>query len=268
MITGFFSTCLVYAAADLRLADHLALGPLSVGELAARSGGIPFDHVFGKSFFEYLADDARAGDLFNAATGARSRLEQQAVLGSYDFGRFKRIVDVGGGTGGLLAAICARYPAVDGIVFDLPAARAAAEALFAANGLDSRCRFVGGTFFESSLPEGDLIVLSRVLHDWSDERAVAILRRCEQAMTVGGRLLIVDQLLAPGPRLATDAVMLDLHMLATLDGRERTEAEFAELLGAAGLRLLRATATGAPVWLLEGARARQQLSAPAAGAVA
>jgi SAM-dependent methyltransferase len=321
MITGFISTCLIYVAAQFRVADHLASGPLSVGELAVRTetqveplrrvlrglaavgllreesddtfgltemgvylrsdlpdeqrtwallwghemfprawgdlshalktGEIPFDHIFGQPFFDYLAEHQDVGHVFNVAMSARSRREHDAVLATYDFSLCKRIVDVGGGTGGLLAAICSRYPTAEGIVFDLSSAHAEAERTFRSAGLTSRCRFVVGNFFESTPPAGDLVVLSRVLHDWNDEHALAILRNCERAIERGGRLLVVDRVMIPGQKRQGDGVMADLQMLATSGGRERTESEFAELFAAAGLRQQNAIATNSPVWLLE-----------------
>jgi hypothetical protein len=111
-----------------------------------------------------------------------------------------------------------------------------------------------GNFFESALPSGDLVVLSLILHDWDDERGATILRHCERAIEPGGRLLVIDQVMAEVPNRQTSAVIADLQMLATLPGRERTESEFMELLAAAGLRLQTATATDSPLWLLEAAR--------------
>jgi ubiquinone/menaquinone biosynthesis C-methylase UbiE len=320
MITGFISTCLIYVAAQFRVADHLASGPLSVGELAVRTetqveplrrvlrglaavgllreesndtfeltdmgvylrsdlpdeqrtwallwgheifprawgdlshalktGEIPFDHVFRQPFFDYLAEHQDVGHVFNVAMSARSRREHDAVLATYDFSPYKRIVDVGGGAGGLLAAICARYPTAEGIVFDLASGHAEAERTFRSAGLASRCRFVVGNFFESTPPAGDLVVLSRVLHDWNDEHAVVILRNCERAIERGGRLLVVDRVMVPGQN-QVDGVMADLQMLATSGGRERTEAEFAALFAAAGLQRQNAIATNSSVWLLE-----------------
>jgi SAM-dependent methyltransferase len=324
MITGFFSTCLIYVAAQLRIADHLAAGPLTAGELAAntetrveplrrvlrglaafgllqestedlfeltdigaylradvpleqrtwallwghemfprawgdllhvlKTGEIPFDHIFGQPFFDYLDAHQEISDVFNAALGALGRREHEAVLAKYNFGAYKRIVDVGGGTGAWLAAICGRYPTIEGVVFDLPSAKSGAEQTFRAAGLDTRCRFVAGNFFEATPPACDLVVLAHILHDWDDKRAAAILRNCERAIEPAGRLLVIDQVMAPAPNRQTRAVMADLHMLATLPGRERSESEFRELLASAGLRLQTATATNSPLWLLEAAR--------------
>jgi ubiquinone/menaquinone biosynthesis C-methylase UbiE len=327
LIRGLFSTYVVHAAAQLDIADLLATGPLTVEELARRSGTcieplrrllrglvmfglicerddelleltevgaglrsdapgdqrtwallfghemmgrawgnlshvlkneeIPFDRVFGMSFFDYLEVHPDAADLFNRAMRARSRDEHAAVLGAYDFGPYHRIVDVGGGTGELLRAICARCPSTEGVVFDLAGAKRAAEETFELAGLQSRCRFVAGNFFESSPPEGDLIVLSRVLHDWDDARALTILNNCARATPRGGRMLIMDLIRAPeaAPRTDPLSVALDLQILATLGGRERTQDELLALLEAANLTLLRSVPTSTGVWLSEATHA-------------
>jgi hypothetical protein len=130
--------------------------PRAWGNLAhaLKTGEVPFDHIFGRHFFEYLAEHEDVGEMFNMAMSARSRREHDAVLATYDFGSCKHIVDVGGGTGGLLTAICARYPSSEGVVFDLPFAQAGAEETFRAAGLDARCRFIAGNFFETTPPAG------------------------------------------------------------------------------------------------------------------
>jgi hypothetical protein len=224
---------------------------------ALKTGEIPFDSVFGMSFFDYLEVHPDAADLFNRAMGVRSHDEHAAVLGAYDFGPYQRIVDVGGGTGELVTAICAQCPSSEGVVFDVAGAKLAAEQRFELAGLQSRCHFVVGNFFESSPPEGDLIVLSRVLHDWDDARALTILKNCARAMPRSGRMLIMDLIRAPEAEPRTDpiTVALDLWMLAALSGRERTQNELSALLAAANLTLRSSVPTSTQVWLSEATHA-------------
>src|SRR5215471_2877622 len=115
-------------------------------------------------------------------------------------------------------------------------------------------RFVLGNFFESVPPASDLVMLSRILHDWDDERAVVILRQCERAIEPGGRLLVMDQLMNPGSNRATNTVIADLQMLAMHAGRERTESEFGDLLATAGLQLQATTPMSSGMALLEADR--------------
>jgi O-methyltransferase domain/Dimerisation domain len=193
---------------------------------AVRSGGVPFEAVHGEPFFAHLAAHPDLVGAFQASMCDRSAREATAVVAAYDFGVFRRIVDVGGGAGVLLSAILEAAPDVSGVLFDRPevVARATLPA-------------VAGDFFVE-VPAGfDGYLLSRVIHDWDDADAVAILRTCRRAMTGSARLLLVE---AELPERAADcpaAIRMDLHMLALLGGRERTRAEYAALLGQADLQL-------------------------------
>jgi O-methyltransferase/methyltransferase family protein len=207
---------------------------------ATRDGGTPFDLAHGEPFFTHLAAHPERGAAFQASMAARSRREVAAVVASYDFSRFATLVDVGGGSGLLLTAVLAATPGLTGTLFDRPEV-VAGSALPA----------VGGDFF-TEVPSGaDAYLLSRVIHDWDDEEAVAVLRTCRRAMPAAATLLLVEALLPD--RAADDpaAVRMDLHMLALLHGRERTRAEYAALLERAGLRLTTVVATGAGVHVIE-----------------
>jgi hypothetical protein len=193
---------------------------------AVRSGGVPFESVHGERFFTHLARHPERVGAFQASMRDRSAREAAAVVAAYDFTAFGSIIDVGGGGGVLLSAILAVAPDVSGVLFDRPevAARSTLPA-------------VAGDFFVEVPKGADLYLLSRVIHDWPDAEAVAILRTCRRAMTDTARLLLVE---AELPERAVDhpaAVRMDLHMLALLGGRERTRAEYAALLAQADLRL-------------------------------
>lgn len=193
---------------------------------AAKEGGVPFEHVHGSAFFDYLASRPEEMASFQGSMSARLSREARAVVEAYDFGKFRSLVDVGGGRGTLLQAIIASAPGLEGTLFDQPEVVKGSD-------LPS----VAGDFFVSVPAGADAYLLSRVLHDWDDDRAVAILRTCRAAMPAGGTLLIVESVL---PELAAQqpgAVRMDLHMLVLLHGRERTEAEYAALLEQAGLTL-------------------------------
>jgi hypothetical protein len=186
---------------------------------------------------------------------ARTREHLDAIVAGYAWARFETIVDVGGADGALLAAILPAAPAARGVVFDLPRLRAAAEARIAAAGLAGRWAFVGGDFFTDELPGGDAYLLKHVLHDWDDERAVAILRAVRRAAPAHARLLAIERLLPAGDAPALETAMLDIGMLVVAGGRERTAAEYAALYARAGFRLTRVVDTGSPFSLIEGAPA-------------
>jgi hypothetical protein len=160
-----------------------------------------------------------------------------AVIAAYDFSRFKVVVDVGGGSGGLMAAMLRAHPALRGIVFD---AIAKADALVP---FGSRASAVRGSFFEAIPPGADCYVLSRVLHDWEDEDAVRILRSVAAAMPDAGTLVVIDRVLADDAADA-EASISDLNMMVMNGGRERSGAEFRRLLEQAGLRTSRIVGTG------------------------
>jgi hypothetical protein len=221
---------------------------------AVRKGGSAFELVHGRTFFDHLAEHPAEAATFQASMAARSAHEASAVIESFDFGRFQRLIDVGGGQGILLAAILQATPAILGTLLDRPVAVEQARDRLQAAGLLGRCELVGGDFFVAVPAGGDCYLLSRVIHDWDDEAAVHILRRCRDAMAVGGTLLLVEAIL---PEHAADqpaAIRMDLHMLTLLGGRERTEAEYRGLLTTSGFTLERVIHTSSPsgICILEG----------------
>lgn len=230
---------------------------------AARKGGPAFQIVHGRSFFEYLALNQDREARFQASMRDRARQEATWVVEAYDFGVFRRLVDVGGGSGILLAAILKSAPRLDGVLFDRPAVIAEAEDQLADSGVGGRLAFSGGDFF-SSVPTGaDCYLLSRVIHDWDDAAAIRILANCAHAMGATGTLLLVEALLPERAADDTAAIHMDLHMLTLLGGRERTAAEYDRLCSAAGFQVTRFISTGGSVYLIETVPLDQ--SAPGSG---
>lgn len=222
---------------------------------AVRTGEIAFRHAHGRSLFDYLTDEPGFVPVFSAGMAASNPTVTDAVVAAYDFGRFGTIVDVGGGTGSLLTAILRAHPRPRGVLFDLPVSRGRAEEAIAAAGLTERCRFVGGDFFAGVPEGGDAYVLKQILHDWDDERSVAILGQCRRAMASGGTLLVVEYMLPDGDEPAPDAVLMDVTMLVFTGGRERSTAQYRELFERAGFRLTRVIPTGSPHRIVEGVAA-------------
>ncbi|WP_170309082.1 methyltransferase [Pseudonocardia hierapolitana] len=216
----------------------LARGGLYYGALAGlldavRDGGVPFERVHGRTFFDHLDAHPAESARFQGSMAVRAAREAAAVVEAYDFRRFRTLVDVGGGTGVLLAAILRAAPGVSAVLFDRP------EVV-----RDAQVPHVGGDFFAEVPAGAEAYVLSRVIHDWSDADAVAILRTVRRAIPDTGTLLLVEAVL---PARAADdpaAVRMDVHILTLLGGQERTAAEFAVLLDAAGFRLDRVLPTG------------------------
>jgi precorrin-6B methylase 2 len=210
---------------------------------AVRDGGVPFQRIHGSSFFDYLARHPESGRAFQGSQEARARHEAAAVVAAYDFSGFDRLVDVGGGPGVMLAAIMVATPALRATLLDRePVVQRARQTLQDA-GVADRCELLAGDFFAAVPAGADAYLLSRIVHNWDDEPALAILRRCRSAMRPGATLLLVEAVLPARAVEAPDAVRMDLHMLTLLGGRERTAAELESLLAAASLRLRRIVRT-------------------------
>jgi hypothetical protein len=220
---------------------------------SVQTGRPAFEHVHGADFFTFLARDPGAAAVFDAAMTSRSAQENDAIASAYGFSGLGTIIDVGGGHGSLLAAILRANPGLRGVLFDRPQVVAEARRQLEAAGLGGRCEVLAGDFFESVPAGGDAYILKRVIHDWDDERAGALLRNCHRAMPGDGRLLVIELVLPPGndPSLGK---LFDLLMLVNLGGRERTEADYRTLLAGAGFELTAVTPTPSLVSVVEGVR--------------
>lgn len=215
----------------------------------AITSGLPaFDSLYGQSFFEYLEQNPEDASIFNAAMSGSSAADVSAVLQSYDFSRFQRIVDVGGGHGGFLRAILSATPHLLGVLYDLPSVVATVEA--SGGDIAGRCEVRSGSFFEA-VPEGaDGYLLRRIIHDWDDEASLRILSNCRRAISSDGTLLLVERVLKP-PNESDFGKFMDLHMCVVLGGRERSEQDFRALLREAGFALTRVLPTAGPHSIIE-----------------
>ena len=209
-----------------------------------RTGESPFRSVHGTDIWDYRASHPEEGAIFDAAMTDIMRRANRHLLAAYDFGRFGTVVDVGGGRGAFLGAVLEANPRMRGILFDQP--QVVADAV-----VGERCEVVAGSFFEA-LPEGaDAYLLKAILHDWEDEDAVRILARCRAAIPDHGALLVVERDLGAANEDA-DAKLSDLNMMVGPGGRERTRAEFAQLLAAGGFELVGATPSAISLTVFEG----------------
>ncbi|MET0404983.1 MAG: methyltransferase [Cystobacter sp.] len=240
-------------AGMLMITQNLFWGPAGQLSETVRTGRTVFDRLFGAPFFDHLIQDPVAGARFHRGMSSLSDMENGAIAGSYDFRSFRRLVDVGGGQGGFLFEVLQRAPHTRGVLFDH--AHVLAEARVPEAGIVERHERVAGDFFQSVPAGADAYVLKRILHDWSDEVCVELLRRCREAMAEGGRVLVVDTVIPPG-NAPHGGKVLDVMMMASLPGRERTEAEFRELFARAGLRLTRVVPTPTALSITEGEAAR------------
>ena len=215
---------------------------------SVRTGLPAFDEVYRKPRFDWLADHPDEATLFQRAMIALNQGSNEAIAEAYDFGPFSRVVDVGGGYGQLLSAILTRHPHLSGVLFDLPSGVQMARS--GAVGSLPRTEFVAGSFFET-VPQGaDVYMLKKVIHDWNDKQAAVILRNCRDAMTPHGKVLIAETIIPAGNE-PNPIKLIDANMLVVTGGKERTQAEYAVLFAAAGLRLERVISTSQPISVLE-----------------
>lgn len=217
-----------------------------------RTGEPAFDQVWGMNAFEFWERHPEAGEVHDRGIASLGLLTTTAVLSACDFSRFRRLLDVGGGTGTMLAAVLKASPELRGTLFDL--AHVIDRTPEVLRGVGDRCALAAGSFFEDDLPPGhDALMLKWILHDWDDERSLEILRACRAAIDDGGTLLVVERVL--DDRASAEDVshyLVDLMMaVVTPGGRERTRGEFEALLGAAGFRVEKVVATASPLSLIE-----------------
>jgi O-methyltransferase domain len=212
---------------------------------SARTGENAFRTVHGTDVWSYRASRPDENEIFDRAMIALTRGTNEAFLDAYDFGRFGVVVDVGGGRGALLAALLSAYPSMQGVLFDQEHVVQLAGEVFESAGVADRCKLVAGSFFDGVPEGGDAYVLKSVIHDWEDEEALAILRRCREAVSADAVLILLERDLG-APNAAFAAKLSDLNMLVAPGGRERSIDEYAALFEGSGFRLVesRPTATG------------------------
>src|SRR6266852_2025199 len=195
-----------------------------------RTGETAFNHAHGIGLFDYLVEHPEASSAFNAGMAGNSPAHARLAAAAYDFSHMSLVVDVGGGRGRLLATILERYPRLRGILFDRSRVIGGARETLHAAGVVDRCELVEGSFFEAVPAGGDAYILRNIIHDWEDDRAVAILTNCRRAMATGARVVLVELYLAADPQEALPVLHSDLEMLVNVGGRERTTDENATLL--------------------------------------
>jgi SAM-dependent methyltransferase len=195
-----------------------------------------FRKAFGQELWDYFAEHPDEGEHFHHSMRELSRLELGPLLAAHDFGQYRRIVDIGGGSGQLLAGVLAAHPLLRGVLFDLePATAGAAENLRRA-GVADRAEVIHGSFYEH-VPQGyDAYLLRQVIHGHTDEQAKRIFASLRAAITPHARILVVDTLVPDGAQ-GYQPSFLDLQMLVGSGGRERTRSEMAALFSENGFRL-------------------------------
>jgi hypothetical protein len=217
---------------------------------SVRTGRAAFEHLHGMPLFDYLAKNEKEGRIFDDAMTNFATVAAHALAAYYDFSGIRHLVDVGGGNGRLVTTVLKANPGMKGTLFDMPSVVARAPAILQASGVADRCDTVGGSFFDSVPAGADAYVLKSIIHDWDDESATRIIASCRRAMPPHGKLLLME-IVIPQGNSHSFGKLLDLDMLVTNAGCERTRDEYDKLLRGAGFHLKRVIPTALPLSIIE-----------------
>lgn len=227
------------------------------GELlySVKTGEPAWDHVHGEPVFPYLFHTNKPlGDIFNRAMTSLSHQSIPAVLAAYDFSGAEKIADIAGGYGHFLGAILQKYPEAKGELFDLKEVLAGAPKMLDSYGVTDRVTLTEGNFFEEIPVVADIYILKHIIHDWYEDRCETILRNIRNSMPENAKVLIVEAVI-PETNEPNFGKIIDIEMLLSPGGVERTETEFKQLLERSGFRLNRIVRTPAPFSVIEAVKA-------------
>jgi hypothetical protein len=203
----------------------------------------------GAEVFDYFNEFPERGEIFNGAMTDMSVATAPLVVEAYDFSGIETLADIAGGHGYLLSQILKANPNLKGILFDVPSVIAGANDLLKREGVSEKVKRVAGDFF-AEVPKADAYIMKHIIHDWDDERSVSILKNIHAAMKADGKVLIVEAVVPEGNE-AHYSKLLDLEMLTSPGGMERTAEEYRELLASAGFELTRIVPTKSPFSIIE-----------------
>jgi hypothetical protein len=215
-----------------------------------KTGEIAFDNHFGMDLWKYFRQNPEGAAVFNDSMSGLTAIVNEKITSLYDFSRFNKIVDVGGGHGALITSILKANPQAFGVLFDAEEVISGARSKLDAAGIADRCAPVAGDFFQSVPAGGDAYIMKWIIHDWDDERATRILKNIRGQIPQNGRVIIVDAVVPEGDE-PDFSKFFDLNMMVMTGGKERTAKEFDRLLGGAGFRFLRVIPTDLPVSIIE-----------------
>ncbi|MGD1805586.1 methyltransferase [Dapis sp. BLCC M126] len=218
---------------------------------SVQTGENAFENLYGMNFYEFFEQNSASAKTFDLAMTNLSGIANFSILAAYNFSSIGKLVDIGGGNGGLLSSILEAYPTITGVLFDRPDVIDRSSNLLETIGVRNRLELTKGDFFKNVPVGGDAYMLQHIIHNWGDEQAIAILQKCYQAMINRGLLLVIEIVIPPANEPSAGKFM-DINMLAMCPGgRERTESEYRKLLKKAGFKLTKIVPTESEVSIIE-----------------
>jgi acetylserotonin N-methyltransferase len=218
-------------------------------EDAVREGTPRWKQTFGieGGIFDHFFRTEEAKQTFVQGMHGLGVLSSPKVVKAFDLSRFRRLVDLGGATGHLAIAACESYPQLRAVVFDLPQVIESARTQIRQSAVASRIDVAGGDFFRDALPEADLFAMSRIVHDWAEEKIHPLLAKIYERLPAGGGILLAEKLLRDDKTGPMSAQLQSLNMLVCTEGKERSLSEYRQLLERAGFRDVKGHVTGSPL---------------------
>ena len=254
-LTPLSETLLSDAPMSLRESAIIEMGEVHYqawGNLlhTVKTGDIAFDSHFGMNIWEYFEQHPQNAQTFNRYMANSSAMMNEAVSKTDVFADSRRVVDVGGGLGGMITAVLKANPQLEGTLFDAPSVVEKSKDFIAEKGLSERCQTVGGDFFESVPAGGDTYTMRWIIHDWEDAKSIRILKNIRSVMPENGKLVLAEAVV-PANGQPQYSKFFDLIMLTMTGGRERTASEYAALLEKGGFKLKRIVPTDTFLSLIE-----------------
>jgi acetylserotonin N-methyltransferase len=218
-------------------------------EDAVREGTPRWKQTFGieGGIFDHFFRTEEAKQTFVQGMHGLGLLSSPKVVAAFDLSRFLRLVDLGGATGHLAIAACERYSQLQSVVFDLPQVVESARIKVQQSAVASRIEVASGDFFRDALPHADLFAMSRIVHDWPEEKIHPLLTKIYERLPSGGGILLAEKLLEENKTGPTSAQLQSLNMLVCTEGKERSLGEYRRMLERTGFREVQGRVTGSPL---------------------
>ncbi|NXK88913.1 ASMT methyltransferase, partial [Formicarius rufipectus] len=213
---------------------------------AVREGRNQYERAFGISSKDPFGAMYRSEEellKFMAGQNSVWSICGRDVLSAFDLSPFTQIYDLGGGGGALARECVSLYPKSTVTIYDLPKVVQVAKEQFVSPE-ECQITFHEGDFFKDSIPEAELYILSKILHDWDDDKCKELLTKVCKACKPGGAVLLVESLLDENKSGPLETLLFSMNMLVQTEGKERTAAEYSKLLEAAGFAVIEVKRTG------------------------